>query len=344
MGVRFDRVPMARASISPLTDMITVWRYIWLMLKHRPEVVIAYTQKPIIYAGLAVRLFPRTRYYVIMSGLGYVFSAVADHRRRLRKLVSALYREGVRSARTVFVFNSDDRKDMLGYGILSPRHRVVQVPGSGIDTDRFAASPMPGGDPVVLMIARLMQDKGVYDFVEAARLVKARMPQVRFSVVGRMERDNPTAISAAEREKWSAEGLVEFPGETRDVRPHLTASTLFVLPTYYREGLPRTILEALATGRPVIATDVPGCRDAIVDGHNGRLIPPRDPDALAATIIELLSDRAVLQAMGRAARHAAVSQYDVASVNRMLLQAMELDAEGSSQMPGIGLPQYASRG
>jgi len=342
MGIGFEQVPMARASLDPIADLRTIAAYVRLMRKHRPDVVIAYTQKPIIYGGIAARLTGRAQFHVLMSGLGYVFSAEADKRRLLRRFVSSLYREGVRAARTIFVFNSDDRHEMLAHGIISDRHYVVQVSGSGVDTAAFAARPLPDGPPVVLMIARLMRDKGVYDFVQAARLVKARMPAVRFQILGRIEPNNPTAVSPAECRRWTEEGIVDILPETRDVRPFLARSTLFALPSFYREGLPRTILEALASGRPVITTDLPGCRDAIVDGRNGRLIPPRNPVALAEAVVETLSDPAALRAMADAARKAAVDRYDVHGVNEVLLACMKLDRDqpGGSADP---LPQRALR-
>ena len=325
MGIVFVQIPMARAAISPLADLLILAAYIRLMWRYRPDAVLAYTQKPIIYGGLAARLFPRSRFHVIMSGLGYVFSAEADHRPRLRALVSLIYRAGVRSARTVFVFNADDRAAMLRHRIITHDHYVVQVPGSGIDIGHFVDQPLPEGPPAVLMVARLMRDKGVHDFVEAARIVRARSPDVRFRILGRLERDNPTAVSPDECRRWSDEGLIEFLPETRDVRPDLAACTLFALPSFYREGLPRTILEALASGRPVITTDLPGCRDAIVDGENGRLVPPRDPRRLADAILEMLADRPRLRAMAAAARRRAVTQYDVRDVNRALIGCMGLD-------------------
>jgi glycosyltransferase involved in cell wall biosynthesis len=232
IGVGFECVPMARAALSPLRDLRTIAAYFRLMRKYRPDVVIAYTQKPIIYGGLATRLAGRARFHALMTGLGYVFGSDANHRIWLRRLVSRLYREGVRSARTIFVFNADDRAELLRNGIISDHHYVVQVPGSGVDTVHFAAHPLPDGPPIVLMIARLMRDKGVYDFVEAARRVTAVRPEVRFQILGRIEANNPTGISAAECRAWAEEGLVEFLAETRDVRPPLAASTLFVLPYF----------------------------------------------------------------------------------------------------------------
>lgn len=327
MGVGFEQVPMARASLSPLKDLRTLAHYVSLMRKRRPDVVIAYTQKPIIYGGLATRLAGIRRYYVIMSGLGFIFSSEGRVRSLLRKIVSLIYRQGIRRAHAVFVFNSDDRREMIRHGIISPDQKVVQVSGSGIDTRHFTAQPLPSSGLTVLMIARLMRDKGVEEFVESARIVKRRMPDVRFQILGRAEDDNPTGVSREKVERWQGEGIIELLPETRDVRPYLAAATLFALPSYYREGLPRTILEALATGRPVVTTTLPGCRDAVQDGVTGILVPPRDAVALADAILDLLGNPAKLAAMSTAARRVAVQRYDVRLVNQALVDTMGLMAE-----------------
>ncbi|BBC72715.1 glycosyl transferase [Altererythrobacter sp. B11] len=341
IGVGFIQVPMARASLSPLTDLRTLAAYIGLMLRQRPDVVIAYTQKPIIYGGIAARLAGIGSYYVIMSGLGFVFSPAGAARPALRRCVSLLYRQAISRARAVFVFNSDDRAEMLRHRIIGPHHKVVQIPGSGVDTDHFIARPLPEPPRTVLMIARLMRDKGVREFVESARLVKRLFPEARFRILGRVEEDNPTAIGREELARWAEEGVVELLPETRDVRAHLAEAAIFALPSYYREGLPRTILEALATGRPVVTTALPGCRDAIVEGVTGLLVPPCDPVALADAIMRLLRDPERLAAMSLAARRAAEEKYDVRLVNRMLIDAMELsrrDGETDSPAGSITSP------
>ncbi|AKH42855.1 glycosyltransferase involved in cell wall biosynthesis [Altererythrobacter atlanticus] len=331
MDVKFEQIPMARASLSPFKDLQTLWAYVRMMRRHKPDVVISYTQKPIIYGGLATRLAGKARYYVIMSGLGFIFSEASDARTGLRKLVSRMYREAIRKARTVFVFNSDDRSEMLRHGIVSGEQRVVQVPGSGVDTRRFLARPIRQDPPVVLMIARLMRDKGVKEFVEAAKIVKQRIPAARFQILGRLEEDNPTGISKDELAQWCSEGVIELLPETRDVRPYLEEATIFSLPSYYREGLPRTILEALSSGRPVVTTDLPGCRDAINHRQNGLLVPPRDPQALADAVLEMLADPARLEAMSVAARDLAERKYDVRRVNEALIDVMCLKASAPAE-------------
>ncbi|UZW54543.1 glycosyltransferase family 4 protein [Sphingobium sp. JS3065] len=330
MGARFRRTPMARAGTNPLHDVRTLLHYRRLMRAERPDVVVAYTQKPIIYGGLATRLWSRARYFAIMSGLGYVFSEEADSRPWLRTVVSRLYRIGVARARCIFLFNGDDHRVMRDNGIVSPAQRVMQVPGSGIDIRHFAERPLPEGPFTFLMMGRLMRDKGVGEYVEAARIVRARRPDARFLLLTRPETENPTGYTAADLDQWRRDGLIEFLPETRDVRPFIASAHAFVLPSFYREGLPRTILEALATGRPVITTDMPGCREPIRNGVNGLLVPPRDAPALAVAMERLIADPARMAAMAKAARRTAVDIYDVDKVNAMLLDVMQLG--------GVGMP------
>ena len=330
MGIRYVRLPMARASTNPFSDVRTLAACIGLMRRERPDAVLAYTQKPIIYGGIAARLTGRwltggRPFYALMTGLGYAFGGDADDRPWLRRIVRLLYREGVRRARMIFVFNRDDRPDMLAHGIITERSPVMQVPGSGIDLAHFARQPLPDAAPRFLMIARLMRDKGLYEFVEAARALRQHWPNARFHLLGRIDADNPTSVSEAEVQRWQAEGIIEYTPETRDVRPFLAASSVFVLPSYYREGLPRTILEAMATGRAIITADMPGCREPVCEGANGFLVPPRDAVALAGAMAMFLRDPALAARMGAASRLRAEQVYDVHRVNAQLMQAMRLD-------------------
>ena len=338
MGVRFRRTPMARAGTNPLHDIRTLLHYRRLMRAERPDVVVAYTQKPIIYGGLAARLWSRARYFSIMSGLGYVFSEEADGRRWLRSVVSRLYRIGIAQARCIFVFNSDDHRLMQESGIVSPTQRVMQVPGSGIDLRHFAEQPLPKGPFTFLMMGRLMRDKGVGEYVEAARIVRARHPDVRFLLLTRPETENPTGYTAADLDRWREAGLIEFLPETRDVRPFIASAHAFVLPSFYREGLPRTILEALATGRPVITTDMPGCRDPITHGVNGLLVPPRDASALADAMEAMIANPQRVTAMAGAARQTAVDVYDVDKVNALLLETMQLQSAAHTPPQSVPPP------
>lgn len=324
MGIAWRCVPMDRTGMNPWRDLRTLLHLRRLIRSEAPGVVLAYTQKPIVYGGIAARLAGGgTRFFAMVSGLGHLYSDGGGTRRRaVRALVSRLYRIAVARAERVFVFNADDEAEMRRHGILT-RQRVVQVPGSGIDLGQFAQRPVPDGPPIFLLIARLMRDKGLEEFVAAARQVRRRVPEARFRILGPPD-PNPTGVTRAELDRWIAAGDVEYLGETRDVRPFLAAASVFVLPSYYREGLPRTILEALATGRAVVTTDMPGCRETVHEGHNGFLVPPRDARALGEVMLRLARNPQLVRRMGSESRALAQERFDVTRVNDLLIGEMGL--------------------
>jgi glycosyltransferase involved in cell wall biosynthesis len=333
MGVEFRVIRMQRTGSNPLADMQTLADYVRLLRDERPDAVLAYTQKPIIYGGIAARIVGNIRFHAMCSGLGHVFTddGEARHslkRRALRTVVSGLYRIAVARADTVFVFNSDDAAEMCRLGILRDGQRVIQVPGSGVDTGRFGFRPVPAGPPVFLLIARLLRDKGLFEFAEAARLLRPKWPEARFCLLGPID-PNPSGVTLAELAQWNASGGVEYLGETRDVAAFLAQASVFVLPSFYREGLPRTILEALATGRAIITTDAPGCREPIEPGANGFLVPVRDAPALARAMEMFLKDPGLAERMGKRSRQIAVDRFDVDKVNALLLSSMALDRPGA---------------
>lgn len=332
MGIRFVQTKMSRAGSNPLLDLNTLADYMELILRERPGVVLAYTQKPIIYGGLAARLAGGCRFYALISGLGYVFSPAADHRKVLRTLVRKLYAMALKRAQAIFVFNSDDASELVRQKIIDRRQKVIQVPGSGVDLNHFRPQAVPPGPPTFLMIARLMRDKGLQQFVEAARIVRQRCPEARFHLLGKFEEANPTGISQAELDGWLQEGAITYLGQTDDVRPHLTESSVFVLPSFYREGLPRTILEAMATGRAVVTTDMPGCRDPISPGENGLIVRPQDSQDLARALLRFVEEPGLAETMGKASRRIAEARYDVRLVNAQLLSEMNLSRSGSYEV------------
>ena len=202
--------------------------------------------------------------------------------------------------------------------------KIVMVAGSGVDLDHYTRSKLPIGPPVFLLIARLLRDKGIVEYVEAARIVRKQFPHAQFKLLGHFE-PGANGITQAQIESWVAEGVIDFLGQTHDVRPYLSECTAFVLPSYYREGIPRSILEALATGRAIITADSPGCRDTVEDGVNGYIVNRRDPQGLAEAILKLANDPATAAAMGRKSFEMARNRFDVHVVNRLLLARMGLN-------------------
>ena len=326
MRVKFRKIKMARTSTNPVKDLKTLAAMVRLFREERPDLVLAYTQKPIIYGGIAARLARVPQFFAMQSGLGFTFSEENDNA-LLRGLVSLLYRAGVRRADAVFVFNGDDEAEMRRHGIITDQ-RVVQVPGSGVDVADYPQAALPAGPPVFLVVARLMRDKGHYEFVKAARRLKARYPDAKFQILGPFDA-NPASIDAADLEAWKQEGIVDYLGETTNVRPFLAASSVFVLPSYHREGLPRSILEAMSTGRAIVTTDMPGCRETVEEGVNGFLVPPKNAAALAEAMERFLADPSLIAAMGAKSRERAERRFDVQLVNQILLGTMGLAPGGA---------------
>lgn len=325
IGVGYRRIPMQRAGMNPLADLRTATALVRLMIEERPDLVLAYTQKPIIYGGLATRLAGRrARFAAMMTGLGYI--GIADGarlRRAVRRLVAAAFRFAVGRAHPIIVFNRDDAGDLRRHGMVSPGQAIIQVPGSGVDIERFAPSPLPPGPPVFLMIARLLRDKGVAQYAAAARIVRDAHPHARFVLVGPFD-PNPSGISRADLAAWVAHGAIEYHGATADVRPHLAAASVFVLPSF-REGLPRAVLEAMATGRPIVTTDAPGCRETVIPGDNGFLVPVGSVAPLAEAMTAFINDPTLAQRMGGRSRELATERFSVDRVNARLLDLLDLD-------------------
>jgi glycosyltransferase involved in cell wall biosynthesis len=319
-GVRFLPIAMDKGGASPARDLLLYRRYLRALKGLRPDIYLGYTAKPNVYGTLAAqRLGIPTINNV--SGLGTAFLGNPV----LRRIVSGLYRRAFRKTATVFFQNEEDLGLFIGEGLV--RKEVARLlPGSGIDLGRFAPSGAParaGKGVTFLLIARLMWDKGVGEFIEAARDLRAQGAEASFQLLGFLDVENRSAVSRDDVDQWAAEGLVEYLGSSDDVRPFIAAADCVVLPSY-REGLPRTLLEASAMARPLIATDVPGCRQVVVDGTNGFLCRVRDPGSLADAMRRMLAlPAAEREQLGRNARQAAEQRYDENLVIARYLEAIE---------------------
>ncbi|MGF6177817.1 glycosyltransferase family 4 protein [Ensifer sp. 4252] len=332
LGVRFIRIPMSRAGLNPFADLMTLAALVRNFLKVRPTAILPYTMKPIIYGGIAARLCAVPHRFFLVTGLGHMFAVEPDEsvfRRSLRSMCVGLYRCAMKKARAVFVYNEADLADIRECRLVDDLSIVSTVPGSGVDLDHYRASTPQLKPTVFLLIARLLRDKGIPEYVAAARTIRARHPDAIFQLLGHYD-PNPTAISEREVAGWVQEGVVQYLGTTRDVRPYLAACSVFVLPSYYREGIPRSILEAMATGRAVITTDLPGCRQTVDPGVNGLLIEPRSVSSLAEAMEGFIEKRSTITAMGRASRRIAEERFDVRLVNRQLLARMQIDGKATT--------------
>jgi glycosyltransferase involved in cell wall biosynthesis len=317
LGVRQVEIDLSRSGLNPIADLRLLAAYGRILKRERPLAFLGFTIKPNIYGCTVCRLLGIPAVPNV-TGLGTAFI----RRGPLLWLVSALYRVALRRAEVVFFQNPDDRALFLDRGLVKPAQARL-LPGSGVDLKRFAASPLPEGPVTFLFVGRILGDKGVHELVEAARVVHRSHPDVRVRLLGPIDGDNRTAISRAELAGWVGEGIVDYLGETDDVRPFVAEATAMVLPSY-REGLPRSLLEGAAMGRPLIATDVPGCREVVEEGVNGFLCRVRDPASLADAMqrfIALSPD--ARQAMGSAARAMVERRFSEEHVIAAYLEAIE---------------------
>lgn len=321
LGARPVDVPMARTGMNPLADLAYRKSLIALFRRERPDVLLAYTIKPVIWGLLAARAAGVGRSVALITGLGYAFTdgTGGGLKRMLAGVMAAsLYRLALGRADRVLFQNPDDRDLFLERGLLRDRGQISVVDGSGVDLDHYRPAPLPDA-PVFLMIGRLLGAKGVREYATAALALKARHPDARFQLVGWRD-PGPDTVGEDELQGW-IDGGIEHLGRLDDVRPAIAAARVYVLPSY-REGTPRSVLEAMAMGRPVITTDAPGCRETVEDGVNGLRVPPRDAGALEAAMERLILHPEQAAAMGEASLERVRARYDVHRVNAQILSAV----------------------
>lgn len=317
LGMTHHVIPMTRSGKHPLQELGTLLALLRLFRRLRPQVVHLVTIKPVLYGGIAARLARVPGMVAAISGLGFVFLSNSLKMRLVRSVVARLYRLALGHPNSRVIFQNASDRDLLKSLGAVRNEQVVLIRGAGVDLDLCQALPEPAAPPVVAtMVARLLRDKGVWEFVEAARLLRARGVPVTMRLVGGVDAGNPTSATPAEVEAWQREGCVEALGERSDVPQLYAASHIAVLPSY-REGLPKSLIEAAACGRAVVTTDVPGCRDAIDPDKTGLLVPVRDPQALADAIARLAGDAALRQGMGTAGRALAEREFNIERVARI---------------------------
>jgi len=323
IGVRYAAVPLRRSAIDPIGDVATLAALRRILVHERPDVLLAYTIKPVVYGHLAARAAGVPQRFALITGAGYAFGGRSVRQRLTGWVASRLYRAALSGAHGVIFQNEDDRALFRERRMVHPETPTYRVAGSGVDLEAFPQSELPAGPPVFLMIARLLRDKGVREFCEAARAVRRDHPEVRFRLIGAPD-PGPNGLTEKDLAPWIEDGSIEYPGRADDVRPALAACSVYVLPSF-REGMPRTVLEAMATGRPIVTTDAPGCRETVTPGRNGFLVPVADAEALAARVRDcLIGGRKEVERMGRESRRIAEERFDVHRVNEDILAAMEL--------------------
>lgn len=323
LGVRFEPIELQRTGIDPVADVRTIRLLVRRLGALGPDLVLGYTIKPVIYGSLAARLAGVPNRAAMITGMGSALASARTAKQRvIAAVVRTLYRAGLAQCQVVIFQNADDRDELARLGALPRRARVAIVRGSGVDLAHYAPSPLPPGPPIFLFLGRLLRDKGIAEYVEAARLVRQRYPAATFRVAGWLD-PNPESLRQAELDALVASGTIEYLGAPDDVRPHLAAAHVLVLPSY-REGTPRSVLEAMAMNRAVITTTAPGCRETVVDGESGLLVPVRDARQLAAAMIRLIASPALLARLAASGHARAVLLYDARKVADSVLAALGL--------------------
>ncbi|TVP50600.1 MAG: glycosyltransferase family 1 protein [Halomonas sp.] len=323
LGIEIYPIEMGRTGINPVHDIKTLWSLYRLIRRLKPKAVFGYTIKPVVYGSLAAKAAGVPRIFSMITGLGHVFTTDSTKNRRLQKIVSLLYRAGLSCNRKVFFQNPDDLQEFSQRGILRDATKAVRTYGSGVDMQRFAPTPLPKEGLTFLFIGRLLTEKGVSEFCEAASQLRAEHASVRFIAVGPYDPNLPHSCAAGDLQRWKDEGCVEFIGNVADVRPWIAQCSVFVLPSY-REGTPRSVLEAMSMQRPIITSDAPGCRETVENGVNGFLVEPRVSAPLLEAMRRFIEEPTLVPQMAKASRALVEQHYDVRKVNKVILEAMEL--------------------
>lgn len=330
IGVTYHAIPFCRVGTNLRAEAV-VLRRLWHFLdQQHPDLIFAYTIKPVIYGSLAARWAGVPRVFSMITGMGHGFVAGGFTGRLLKTTISWLYRFSLRHNRAIFFQNTHDRDCFVALHLIPRKCPSILVNGSGVDLDEFPLAPLPALPCSFLLMARLIAEKGIREYAAAARLLKQRHPRSIFRLAGFFD-PRPGSITCTEIESWRREGVIEYVGWLEDVRPAIRASHVYVLPSYYPEGIPHSILEAMSMGRPIVTTDEPGCRQTVHHGVNGFLVPARKAEELAEAMEKFIRHRSWISRMGRESRLLAEALYDVHQVNRVLLETMGLMAPSSQE-------------
>jgi glycosyltransferase involved in cell wall biosynthesis len=322
IGAVYVNIPLVRTGMNPLHDLRFIVFLFSFFKKVKPDLLFSYTLKPVLYGSLIARVTGVQAIFSMITGLGFFFIGSGIKKHIFGLFIRGLYRLSLKVNKNVFFQNNDDRDLFFDLNLLKDRSKAVRTNGSGVDVSCFRLVPFP----VVitfLMIARLIRDKGIFEYLKAARVIKLEFPRVQFDLVGYID-DNPASISQKELNDLKKEAVINYKGKLEDVRPAIEASSIYVLPSY-REGTPRTVLEAMSMGRPIITTDVPGCRETVEDGLNGFLVKDRDAEALANAMRRFIDKPDLISEFGKASRKVAEKKFDVKKVNETILHTMGLN-------------------
>jgi len=317
--------PLSRRGMNPFSELVTLWRLTRLYSRQRPDLVHHFTVKCVLYGSLAAKMAGVKGIVNAITGLGYVFIGDEWPVRLLRWLIKGFYRRALHGTQVIFQ-NPDDQELFSRNGLVN-RKQVTIIPSSGVDTKKFSPSPEPAGEPLVILPARMLWAKGVNEFVLAAGILRLAGVQARFALVGDTDPGNPEAVPVDQLEKWRKEGIIEWWGWQEDMLMLYRQAHIVCLPSY-REGTPKSLIEAAACARPIVTTNVPGCRQVTHHQQNGLLVPVRDSRALADALKILIADSALRKQMGKKGRELAVAEFSLEKVIGQTLAVYEKALSG----------------
>ena len=324
LGARYEKYPLDRTGNSIYKDFVTLKHLRKVIREEKPSVVFTYAAKPNIYGCLAGRLEKVPYIYAMINGAGYLFSEndKGSLHKMLKFFVKKLYKVAIKKNHAVFFQNLEDQQAFHNMGLLGNQTKSIRINGSGVNTERFSPREKEETGTSFLLIARLLWDKGIGEYMEAARNILKKYPEARFKILGPFD-TNPQAVKEEDIQRWTEEGMLQYLGETNDVREYIKNCSVYVLPTFYKEGVPRSILEAMSMGKPIITTNTPGCRETVESNKNGILVKPGNAKDLQEAMEYFLQNPENIHEMGMNSRSLALEKFDVHKVNQQILEAMD---------------------
>ena len=321
LGVSFFPYLIQRNTINPIADLITIYNIFLSYKKLKPDIVLAYTIKPVIFSGLVSFWFKSIQFYALITGLGFSFQSNSFFRNLLKKIVTLLYFFSLKRAKIVFFQNNFNCIYMTSRNIIKKQKTYV-LPGSGVNLKYFSFTPIKNGPITFLLMARLLKEKGIHEYVEAASVVLKRYPNTVFHLLGEIDNSHDR-IPVSLIKDWENKGLIRYLGHAYDVRPYLKDCHVYVLPSYH-EGMSRSIVEAMSIGRPILTSNIPGCREAVINNSNGFVLPIKNHIALAKKMLWFIENKDKLDLMGKTSRKIAEEKFDVNIINNRLIKIMQL--------------------
>lgn len=322
LGAKFIEVPVNKNGLNPFADIAYCMRLRRIMKEENVDTMLGYTIKPVIYGSIAAKLAGVKNRNAMVTGAGYLFASKSIKAKIIRTISFLLYKMGLGAAQNVIYQNIDDLEEFVKTGLVK-REKCHVVNGSGVNMSKYVLAPYPE-KPSFFFLGRLVYSKGALDFVKAAKIVKSQYPDSRFMILGKLEKNLPDAITEEDLMPYVNDGIVELFPETDNISQYYAMSSVFVLPTAYREGTPRVILEAMASARAIITTFTPGCKETVVEGRNGFFVPTHNPEALAEKLEYFINNLDSIAKMGARSLQLCKDKYEVSIINKRMLEIMNI--------------------